>query len=188
MTVAEALLARRSVPAKYLQGPGPSAAEIELALDAAGRAPDHGQLRPWRYRTVQGPALVRLGELLVQCALARDPATPVEQLQKYRLPSSRAPLAIIVSAALRASPKVPEVEQLLAVGASCMNLMNVFAAQGYGTIWLTGPNAYDPAVAARLGLVDERLLGILYAGSPTADAPAPPPRPARASYAAEWQG
>ncbi len=186
--VAEALLARRSVPARYLQGPGPTPAELELALDAAGRAPDHGQMRPWRYRLVEGPALVRLGELLVSCALARDPATPPEQLQKFRMPSSRAPLAVIVSAALRANPKVPEVEQLLSVGASCMNLMNVFAAQGYGTIWLTGANAYDPAVAARLGLGDERLLGIIYVGSLTADAPRPPPRAERSAYASAWQG
>ncbi|HTP39492.1 MAG TPA: nitroreductase [Steroidobacteraceae bacterium] len=189
MSVVAALLARRSVPARYLQAPGPDAAQLAAALDAAGRAPDHGQLRPWRFRTVQGAALAKLGELLVRCALARDPATPPEQLQKFRLPASRAPLAIIVSALLRPSPKVPEVEQLLATGASCMNLLNAFSAQGFGAVWLTGANAYDPNVARELGLAaDERLLGILYVGSISQEAPAPLARPDRDSYASEWQG
>lgn len=189
MSMVEGLLARRSVPARYLQGPGPRADEIAQALDVAGRAPDHGQMRPWRFRCVQGAALPRLGELLVRCALARDPATPPERLQKFRLPSSRAPLAIIVSAALRSNPKVPEVEQLLATGASCMNLLNAFSAQGYGAIWLTGANVYDPNVAVELGLEDgERLLGIVYVGSIAPDAPAPLQRPARSSYASQWPG
>jgi len=179
MSVVAALLARRSVPARYLQAPGPDAAQLAAALDAAGRAPDHGQLRPWRFRTVQGAALAKLGELLVRCALARDPATPPEQLQKFRLPASRAPLAIIVSALLRPSPKVPEVE----------NLLNAFSAQGFGAVWLTGANAYDPNVARELGLAaDERLLGILYVGSISQEAPAPLARPDRDSYASEWQG
>ncbi len=38
------LLSRRSVPALQLREPGPSQAQIELAVDAALSAPDHGAL------------------------------------------------------------------------------------------------------------------------------------------------
>ncbi|MFT3905589.1 MAG: nitroreductase [Steroidobacteraceae bacterium] len=183
-----ALLARRSVPARYLGGPGPGEAQIEAALAAAGRAPDHGQLCPWRFRRVQGAALPRFAELLVSCALQRDPHTPPEQLEKFRLPASRAPLALIVSAQLRVH-KVPELEQLLATGAAVMNVLNAFHLQGFGAIWLTGANAYDPGVAAALGLgPQEKLLGFVYVGSPGADAPRSPPRPELGRYTRSWPG
>ncbi len=39
-----------------------------------------------------------------------------------------------------------------------MNLLNAFHAQGYGAIWLTGGNAYDPEIARALGLRGRRAL------------------------------
>jgi nitroreductase len=83
-----------------------------------------------------------------------------------------APLVIAVAAHIRADNKVPEVEQLLSSGAATMNLMNALHAQGYASIWLTGPNAYDADIALTLGLAaDERLLGFVYVGTSAAETP-----------------
>jgi nitroreductase len=90
---------------------------------------------------------------------------------------------------LKEHPKVPLVEQLLSAGAGIMNLLNAFDAQGFGAILLTGPNTYDPAVTLLLGLEPgEQLLGFVYVGSVAAGAPAPVPRPDRASFVQEWRG
>jgi nitroreductase len=185
----EALLARRSIPAEALFAPGPDQAAIDAALDAALRAPDHGRVQPWRFRLVRGAARVAFGELLHRCALAREPGAPPAQFAKLRARPLQVPLVIIVSARLRAHPKVPEIEQLLAAGAGAMNLLNAFHAQGYGAIWLTGPGAYDPAVIAGLGLpADERLLGFVYVGSIGPTVPPSAPRMQRAAAASDWAG
>ena len=94
---------------------------------------------------------------------------------------------IAVSARLRNNPKVPEIEQLLSVGASAMNLLNALHAQGFGAIWLTGPSVYDPAVAKGLGYADdERLVGFMYVGTIGAVVPMAPARPARAPFVSEF--
>ena len=85
---------------------------------------------------------------------------------------------------------MPELEQLLSTGAAVMNLLNGFHAQGYGAIWLTGENAYDPQVAADLGFgADERCLGFVYVGSLDPHAPVPAVRRAsRDALVREWSG
>ena len=67
-------------------------------------------------------------------------------------------------------------------------MLNAFHAQGFGAIVLTGPSAYDAAVAAGLGLAgDEQLLGFVYVGNIGAVVPAAPARPAHAAFVSEFQ-
>jgi nitroreductase len=189
MEALEALLSRRSIPAEALAAPGPDAAQVDAAIDAALRAPDHGRVQPWRFRLVRGEARAAFAALLERCALAREPGLAEAQLEKLRRRPLRAPLVVVVSARLKAHPKVPESEQLLAAGAGAMNLLNAFHAQGFGAIWLTGASAYDPAVAAGLGLPpEERLLGFVYVGSIAATVPPAAPRMKREAAASDWQG
>lgn len=189
MSGLELLLGRRSIPAESLTAPGPDQAAIEVAIDAALHAPDHGRLQPWRYRLVRGAARAALAELMVGCALAREPGLPPTQLEKIRSRPLQVPLVIILSARLRAHPKVPEQEQMLAAGAGAMNLLNAFHMQGFGAIWLTGANTYDPALAVALALPgDERLLGFLYVGSIGPSVPPSAPRMLRAAAASDWPG
>jgi nitroreductase len=183
------LLGRRSVPVPYLGSPGPDRAAVDRALDAALRAPDHSQMRPWRFVLIDdASARQKLSELFVHCMQTRNPPASPPKIEKARGLPLTAPLVIAVGAHLRAG-KVPEVEQLLSVGAGVMNLLNAFHAQGYGAIWLTGDNAYDPAVAQSLGFSSaERCLGFVYVGTPAHNAPAAPQRPERADYVREWRG
>ena len=185
----EALLSRQSVPALQLREPGPSPHQIGVAIDAALRAPDHGSLKPLRFVLIQGAARLRLSELFVQCLQQREPATPPAKLDKARNMPLSAPLVIAIAAQLRQDHKVPELEQLLASGAGVMNLLNAFHVQGYGAIWLTGGNAYDPRIGAALGFSQrERGLGFVYVGSkPSQDSPSAR-RPERAVFVREWSG
>jgi nitroreductase len=184
-----ALLSRRSVPAQCLTGPGPDAAQLKTALDAAMRAPDHGRMQPWRFRLIRGEARARFAELLVGAARLRDPGMPPAQLEKLRSRPLHVPLVIVASARLRDNPKVPEIEQLLGAGSGVMNLLNALHAQGFGAVWLTGPSVYDPAVATALGCgADERLLGFIYVGTIGSVVPTAPERPAAAQFTSDWPG
>lgn len=189
MDAIEALLTRRSVPALKLTGPAPSQEQIEVAIDAALRAPDHGNLKPWRAALIRGEARQALADLFVRQMQSRDPPAPAGKIEKARTMPLSAPLIIAVGARIHTDHKVPEVEQLLSCGAATMNLLNALHAQGFAAIWLTGPNAYDPQIAGLLGFSsDERCLGFVYVGTPVTPATHDPPHASRGDYAREWSG
>ena len=163
---------RRSTPSRLLGPPGPDAAQLRALLECAVRVPDHGKLAPWRFLRIAGDARHALGEFLAARALERDPGAAPAAVEKDRLRFSHAPLVLVVIARLTPGHKVPEQEQLLSGGALCFQLLLAADAMGFGAQWLTGWPAYDPAVAARLGLVEhERVLGFLHLGTAREAAP-----------------
>lgn len=162
----DALNHRRSTPSRLLSSPGPDGPQLQSILRCAVRAPDHGNLTPWRFLTIHGDERLRLGELLASVAIRRDPpATPVV-IDKDRLRFTFAPLVLVVIARLTPGHKVPEQEQLCSGAAVCLLVLQAADALGFGAQWLTGWAAYDPDVRSRLGLgADERVLGFIHIGT-----------------------
>ena len=185
MQALDLLLNRVSVG--RLLAPAPDAAQRELMFRAALRAPDHGQLRPWRFLTVEGEARVRLGELYAQ-ALAADPETRPEALDKARAMPLRAPLVVVVIARLSEHPKVPQEEQVLSAGCAVHSLLLAAQALGFGGIWRTGDLAHHPHVLRGLGLAaNEKIVGFLYLGS-FEGARRVPPALEPGDFVSAWQG
>lgn len=173
MEALELLLNRVSVT--RLTDPAPDAAQLDMIFRAAMRAPDHGQLRPWRFLTVEGAARARLGELFAASLLLREPQAAEAALEKARKMPLRAPLLVVVIARLQAHPKIPQSEQALAVGCAAHGLLLAAHALGLGAVWRTGEFAYDRHVAAELGLADdEQVLGFIYLGTPEGKLRTPP--------------
>lgn len=165
MEALDALLNRVSVP--RLIEPAPDAAQRELLFRAALRAPDHAQLRPWRFLTVEGEARARLGELFAEALLAGDAQASAEALSKARGMPLRAPLLVVVIARIQAHPKVPAQEQVVAAGCAAHGILLAAHAQGIGAVWRTGDMAYNAHVAKGLRLAaDEQILAYLYLGTP----------------------
>lgn len=178
------LLSRRSVGP--LQEPAPAGADLDLILDAALRAPDHGRLRPWRFVVIRGEARLAFGEKLGEAAAVRDPANASALAERYRAWVRRTPMLIGVGAVVKPG-NIPEIEQLLAAGAAAMNMLNALHMLGYGGMWVTGPNTYDPAVNTLLGFeAPSRLVGFLTVGTPAPSTAPIPARPERAAHVAEW--
>ncbi len=177
------LLSRRS--AWPLEAPAPSDAELSQVFAAAMCAPDHGQLRPWRFVVIDGEARHALGDAFARSALQRDPqADP----GRFRQKALAAPLVIAVAAQIEAEHKVPEIEQLFAVAAAAMNMLNALHLLGYGGFWGTGAVTYDRLVHDALGLgEDQRLIGFIYVGSPRTPLRAPA-RPDAGPFVRRWQG
>ena len=172
MDVLDALQNRVSV--SRLFEPAPSAAQRELLFAAALRAPDHGQLSPWRFLTVEGPARERLGELFAQGLTAANPQLKPEALEKARKGPLRAPLLVVVIASLHDHPKVPQQEQLLAAGCAAHGLLLAAHGLGLGAMWRTGAQTESPIVARGLGLAShEQIIGFIYLGSVEGERRAP---------------
>ena len=173
MDAIHALPSRASPP--RLTEPGASPEQLEIILKAGARAPDHARLQPFRFLIVEGEARARLGALMAESLLRREPAAPEAQLAAERAKPLRAPTLIVVTAQIQPSPKAPDIEQVVAAGAAAENMLIAAHALGLGGFWRTGASAYDPAVKVALGFAPtDAIVGFLYFGTPTAPAPERP--------------
>ena len=186
MTTIDTLLTRASV--SELTEPAPDGSELDLILQAGLRAPDHGKLRPWRFVLIRGAARQAWADTVVAALQAREPDAPEPVIAKQRNRVLNAPLIIALGVKLRLGHKIPEIEQMLSVGAGAMNMLNAAHALGYGAVWLTGANAFDPRVVEALGLDrTDKLAGFLFVGTPKA-VPVTTRRPELAQHVIEWTG
>jgi nitroreductase len=152
-----ALLARRSVSPRRLAAPGPSRAEIDLMLQAALRAPDHGGLRPWHVIEFSAAHREGLADIFEQEKLRRDPLAGAEDRQRARDHAKRPP-ALLAFVVAPLACTVPEREQWLAAGAALGNLLNAAHALGYGAMILSGDRCFDEVLTKQLGLASNEVL------------------------------
>jgi nitroreductase len=158
-------LTSRVSPAK-LGEPGPTPEDLDKMLAAAVAAPDHGKIRPWRFLVIQGEARAKFGEVMARSLARRDKEASPQKLEFEKNKAMRAPTLVVVVATPKDNPKVPEIEQIVAVGAATQNFGVAAHALGYGSFWRTGAVAYDAEVKRELGLGEKDLIvGIIYVGS-----------------------
>jgi nitroreductase len=153
--------------AARLAEPGPTPEQLARLLEAAGRAPDHGRLKPWRFIVLENAAREAFTAAAAEAKRARLPAMTAEQLAAEREKLSRSPTIVVIGCAVnREQSKVPEIEQVVAVGAAAQNLFLAAHALGMGVMWKTGAAAYDPAVKATVGLrPDDHIVAIMHLGA-----------------------
>lgn len=181
-----AALTTRTSPAA-LDAPGPSAQDLDVILQAAVAAPDHGRMKPWRFILIDGAARETLGSLMAESLRRREPAAPAGKLEAERKKALRAPLIVVVVAVVQSGTKVPEIEQIVAVGAAAQNMLVAAHALGYGGFWRTGAIAYDAAMKRALGLAEsDAIVGFFYLG--TTKTPGQPRQSDAASVTRRWPG
>ena len=159
------LKTRRSVKPFELNGPGPSAAEIDTILTVASRVPDHGKLTPWRFIVFEGEGRNAAGHKIAAAFKEKYPEATQEQIDKERERLSRAPLVIAVISRAAEHKKIPEWEQILSAGAAAMSLVLASHALGYAANWITEWYAYDRRALDALGVSpNERIAGFIHIG------------------------
>ena len=187
MNEALKLLERHSTPAKALGEPAPDEKQLRLIMKTALSAPDHGRLHPYRFISIRGDARHRLSEIFGRATKQRDPEVEPAYLKKQMDKPLRSPLILVVVACPIESPKIPEIEQILSAGAAAHNVLLAANALGFGSIWLTGANAYDDYVKGELGLDEgEQIVGFIYLGTPVIEIP-PRPIPEVSTHHTVWE-
>ena len=165
MNALDALLTRAS--SSRLAPPAPDPDALDRILAAASRAPDHGGLRPWRLLVISGDAaLGRLADAGEASLRRREPDAGPDACARIREKLTRAPMVIVLGGHIVAGHKIPEEEQVLAVGAAGMNLLNAVHALGFAGKWVTGAHCADQGFARDLGYdAGDRLFGLLMVGT-----------------------
>lgn len=180
------LLKRHSTPAKALAEPAPDDEQLRQIFEIAMHAPDHGRIYPYRFITIRGDARHELSRVFGDVVKKRDPDVSDDYLKKQKDKPLRSPLIIVVVACLTESPKIPAIEQMLCAGAAAHNILLASNAMGFGSIWLTGDNAYDALVESALGLAsNEKIIGFIYLGTDMKELPSPP-KPSIDEKISQW--
>ena len=163
---------RSSTLPRFMSEPGPSDADLAEMFEAATRVPDHGLIRPWRFVVLRGDDRARMGDVFADALKARKPDADEEALQAERGRALRSPVVVVVLARTKAHPKVPQVEQVVSAGQAALTVQLAAQAKGFGSVMLTGDNAYDPQVKAFFGLKeDDAIVAFLYLGTPADKVP-----------------
>lgn len=161
-----AFLQRRySVGPKHLALPAPSLGQLREAALVALRAPDHRQLRPFRFVRVGAHQRERLGRLFAADAAARGHGA--DEVERARERAHNGPGLLAVVAHVRAN--VQDVllhEQWICVGAGVMNFLNALHVMGYGAKLLSGASVRSPHIQAAFCRPGETLVAWLLMGTP----------------------
>jgi len=184
MELLHGLLNRASV--QRLEAPGPTQGQLEVMLQAALRAPDHGNLKPWRSVMVTGEGLNKLGQLLQKAQLERSPDSDAQALERCLKMPHRAPSILVLIASPTDHPKVPTHEQIQATAAAGHAMLLAAYAQGIGAIWRTGWVVSDTAIMQAFELQEgEQMIGMIYMGTPSV-APRPVPVVSSQAFLKHW--
>ncbi len=189
MKALEAILSRQSARAVTLKDPAPAGEDLAEILQAGMTAPDHGALRPWRFKIIEGDARAKLGDVFAEALMLREPHSDKAALDSIRSKPLRSPLIVAVCAEVTEDhPKVPPVEQLVAAACAAQNVITAAHAKGYGAIMLSGWPAYDDHVKGALGLSrKDAIVTFIYMGSPDGSGPVKE-RPSHEAYTSVWSG
>ncbi len=168
--LAQALITGRySVSPKRLVAPGPSSAQLQQMLEAAGCAPDHELLRPWRLIHIAADQREALAGVFVDALLERLPAAPAEARAQAREKAFRAPELILAVARLDPPHRdVPASERYLALGAALMNLLLSAHGMGFAAMLTSGHALRTTCFARAFGLDSgEHAACFVSVGTPT---------------------
>jgi len=144
---------RQHVSPKRLGDPGPNPEQVEKILTAAGAAPDHGQLTPWRLVIVPPGRRQLLAEAFAEALVERDFEATEEQKQEAREKAHRGPFLVLVIARLdpalgAAHPQ----ERLISAGCAVQNMLLAAHAMGLGAGLSSGRALYSQRIRLLFGL------------------------------------
>jgi nitroreductase len=168
--VALALITSRfSVSPKRLVAPGPSAAQLQLLIEAAGCAPDHELLRPWRLVNIAASQRTELADVFARALTERLPEAAPDAQAQAREKAFRAPTLLLAVARLEpAHADVSEAERHVALGAALQNLLLAAHGLGFGAMLTSGHALRTATFARAFGLArGEHALCFVSIGTPT---------------------
>ncbi len=144
---------RQHTSPKRLGDPGPDPGQIEKILSAAGAAPDHGLLTPWRLIVIPPERRHLLGETFAEALAERDGAATEVQKQEARSKAFRGPFLALVVA--RLDPELgathPQ-ERIISAGCAIQNMLLVAHALGFGAGLSSGRALYSQQMRLLFGL------------------------------------
>lgn len=175
---------RRTILPRRLVAPGPDTAQLQQILAAAASAPDHGQVRPWRFIIVPDTARAALAQAFGAALLERDPQAAPEQVAQAQEKAHRSPcLMLVVVNADCGDQGIDLYERIVSTGCAVQNILLVATALGYGSALTSGKALKSTVLRALFGLSNgEHALCFLSMGTVQSRKQSPRQRPVPDDY------
>lgn len=161
---------------------------VQNLLGSAVWAPNHGKTEPWRFTVFMGEQTAKLAAAQQAFYEANTPPESFSKakFERYQKRTSVTSAIIGLGMKRQESEKIPESEELIAVGCAAQNIMLHATAYGIGTFWSSGKFIESTDAKALMNLSDrDRVLGFLYLGYPEIDWPQSHRKPVE--YVTDWQ-
>jgi nitroreductase len=174
---------RQHVTPKRLGEPGPDRGQIETILGAAGAAPDHRRLNPWRLVIIPSERRNLLGAAFVEALIERDAEATEAQKRDAWEKAFRGPFLVLAVARLDAELGAthPQ-ERLISAGCAIQNMLLAAHALGFAAGLSSGRALYSRQIRTLFGLgANEQPLCFLGVGTAT-KGKSPRPRPDLRDY------
>ena len=165
--VIDFLKKRRSTVAKKMQVGRVLKKDLNTILEIGTRVPDHGSLKPWSIKVIQGINRKYLDEEIILKEFKREnkeASTKAIAIESNRFQRAHTILAVFSTPLIH--KKIPEWEQNLSAGAVCTNLLYAAQGLGYAAQWLTEWYAYNKKLIKALGGNPniDKVAGFIYIG------------------------
>lgn len=155
---------------------------VRRLCELAQWAPNHKRTWPCRFAAFVGEGRTRLGKAFVADIVSNDPDPRESKLTKTATKYLRAPVVLVVGSAAHESADLHD-ENRDAVAASIQTLCLAATAMDLASYWSSPPTRPSPDVLELCGFdPDVQIVGVVYLGWPTADAPIPQRPPADLTF------
>ncbi|MGO4912862.1 nitroreductase family protein [Leeuwenhoekiella sp. W20_SRS_FM14] len=156
---------RRSIFPNQFEAETISDDKIRTLLEAANWAPTHAKTEPWRFKIFKDDALELLADIL---KTGYTKTTPADKFSEFKLNKSIEKVmqsGAVIAICMQRDPKarIPEWEEIAAVGMAVQNMWLTAGEQGLGGYW-SSPG-YITELGTELKLNEgEKCLGFFYLG------------------------
>ncbi|WP_068087789.1 nitroreductase family protein [Polycladidibacter stylochi] len=153
-SLAALLEGRNSASLKKMQGPAPTSVQLQNMIEAAGTAPDHGKLRPFRFMEVSDKGREKLAQLFAKCHRELEPNADEAAIERARSKAFKGPMLLMMIVTLDESKEcaIPTQEQWVSAGAGLQNLLLMAEAQGLASRVTSGRSVQLKSFHDGLGL------------------------------------
>ena len=186
--IVEVIKDRRTIFPEQFSGRKVHKEIVQNLLGSGLWAPNHGKTEPWRFTVFMGDETRQLAK--AQQAFYKANTAPDVFIQsKYDRYQKRADAtSAIIGLGMKRQEleKIPEEEEVIAVGCAAQNIMLHATAYGIGSYWSSGKFIFSREARELLKLDErDRILGFLYLGYPEIDWPKSHRKPVE--YVTDWR-
>lgn len=133
------IISRQNSSPRRLIAPGPTEIQVTAMFTASAAAPDHGEVRPWRFVLVPEEKRVLLADAFAQALVERDANATTVQIEVAREKAFRAPFLTLAIARLGlCEPDIDPLERMVSVGAAIQNFLLCAHSMGFGSSLTSG--------------------------------------------------
>ncbi|MCB0836236.1 MAG: nitroreductase [Bacteroidetes bacterium] len=163
--VNQLIRSRRSIFPRQYTGEKIPREDVEIILENAHWAPNHGKTEPWLFKVFTGKGLEEFAQK--HADLYRELTPPDKFLenkyQKLQLNPLKSSHVIAICLNAGTNPKIPEMEEVAAVACAVQNMHLTATAMGLAAYWSSGGMTYHARMKDVLGLDEnQKCLGFFY--------------------------